>query len=290
MFDIYPLPWMGGKRRLVHRFIDRLEADLRPGVRYVEPFAGGAAVALTLLDRNPGLEVWLNDAYRPVYAFWNTLQTEPEYLEERVQREHPERCVWVRHRSMLNDPAAAADRSERELAWALYAVHGWSYGQKGTSFNPPHGARARLATKVSQFRNAHRLLRGAKVTNLDFRRVLAEDRGVAYLDPPYMMTTGGGYYAHRFCHLDHLDLADLLLARRSPWLLSYDEHPAVRHRYRACRIDPLVIGRGLGGPNRFYRELLVSGPNSNLGGTRRERRREITQKRTNRLAYTHFHN
>ena len=46
----------------------------------MEPFAGGAAVALTLLDRNPRLKVWLNDAYRPVYAFWKTLQAEPDYM------------------------------------------------------------------------------------------------------------------------------------------------------------------------------------------------------------------
>jgi DNA adenine methylase len=257
VFDIDPLPWVGGKRRLVHRFIDRLEAVLRPGIDYTEPFAGGAAVALTLLDRNPRLGVWLNDAYRPVYAFWRTLQTDPEYLTERVQREHPERCVWAQHRTMLNNHAVVERMTEQQLAWALYAVHGWSYGQKGTSFNPPHGARARLSTKVRQFRNAHRLLRGAKLTNLDFREVLTEDRGVAYLDPPYMMATGNGYYAHRFRHLDHLDLADILLARKSPWLLSYDEHPAVRYRYRACRIEPLVVGRGLGGPTRMYSELLI---------------------------------
>jgi DNA adenine methylase len=258
VFDIYPLPWVGGKRRLVHRFIERLEADLRPGVRYAEPFAGGAAVALTLLDRNPGLEVWLNDAYRPVYAFWRTLQADPEYLADRIQREHPERCVWKQLRARLTDPGLMAATEEQELAWTLYAVHAWSYGQKGTSFNPRQGARARLATRVRQFRNTNRLLRGARLTNVDFRAVLAEDRGVAYLDPPYMVATGGDYYAHRFGHLDHLDLADLLLSRRSPWLLSYDEHPAVRHRYRACRIDSLVVGRGLGTVNRFYREVLVS--------------------------------
>lgn len=254
--EIYPLPYVGGKRRIVRRFVDKLLARLAPGVLYVEPFAGGLSVALTLLDVLPWLRAWVNDAYHPLCAYWRVVQSDPEYLISRVCRDHPEREAWDVYAGLTKNPAGVG---ERELAWAVYARYGWSFGQKGASFNPGFGARAYLATKVRQIRNAHRLLQRATITNLDFRDVLKHDEGVAYLDPPYMMATAkAGYYEHRFSHVDQLDLREMVLARRSPWLMSYDDHPAVWSRYRACRIEPVEFGRGLGGPARMYREVLIT--------------------------------
>lgn len=246
--DIYPLPWVGGKRRFVGRILPHLVPHLRPGRPYLEPFAGGAAVALTLLHRFPWLDVWINDANPDVSAFWKTLQADPDYLIDRMRREHPERGAWHHYRT-------ATPTDPNEQAWRLYALHAWSYSQKGGSFNPGHGARTRLDTKEIQFRTASRLLRDCRITNLDFRAGLNES-GVAYCDPPYFIARRG-YYAHPFNHLDHLDLARLLLARSDPWLLSYGEHPAVHFRFKHCCIEPVRFARGLGGPKRDYRELLI---------------------------------
>jgi len=87
--------------------------------------------------------------------------------------------------------------------------------------------------------------------------VLAEDRGVAYLDPPYLVTLAKRRYALDFSVRDHLDLADALEARRSPWLLSYDDDVRVRGLYEGCDIRGFRHGRGLGGERRFFRELLI---------------------------------
>ncbi|AWM39847.1 D12 class N6 adenine-specific DNA methyltransferase [Gemmata obscuriglobus] len=252
---IYPLPWLGGKRRIVHRFLHLLTQHMRPGVSYTEPFAGGAAVALTLLDRLPWADVWLNDVYRPVYAFWKTIRDDHEFLIDKLYGEHCERDKWEEyHQSIANGTVADL----KELGWRLCALHAWSYGQKGVSFNPRCGSRAKLHTKEQQYRNAHRLLRDAKITNLDFRQVLKDDDSVLYCDPPYVGAARRKYYAHGFTQLDHLMLRDIVLARQSPWLMSYDDHPAIWNRYKTCRIQTIVFGRGLGGPTRFYKEVLIT--------------------------------
>lgn len=252
-FKFCPLPWLGGKRRLVHLYLEWLESRLVRCGYFVEPCAGGLATALTLLSRNRNLEVWVNDAHTPVYAFWKTVQTDPGYLSDRVGRIFANRELWQEYRNSTEDRTLSLN----ELGWRLYCVHCWSYAQKGQSFNPGNGARAKWRTKALQINNAHLLLKNARITNLDYRDVLAEGEGVTYLDPPYMVATRKNYYRHPFSMYDHLDLCEMLKERESPWLLSYDCCPAVLKLYDWCRITRVVIGRGLGGSDRFFPEVLI---------------------------------
>ena len=68
-----PLRYPGGKRRLVPVVMRLLEENDLHNVHYVEPYAGGAAVALTVLLAEYAAEVHINDLSRPVYAFWHTV-------------------------------------------------------------------------------------------------------------------------------------------------------------------------------------------------------------------------
>ncbi|MGE8207462.1 DNA adenine methylase [Heyndrickxia sp. NPDC080065] len=47
---------------------------------YIEPFAGGAAVALRLLVNNDVKKIIINDYDRGIYALWNTIVNQPERL------------------------------------------------------------------------------------------------------------------------------------------------------------------------------------------------------------------
>ena len=64
-----PLRYPGGKNRIAN-FIAQVCVDNRISGLYVEPYAGGASVALFLLFSNLVKRIIINDKDRSIYAFW----------------------------------------------------------------------------------------------------------------------------------------------------------------------------------------------------------------------------
>ena len=79
-----PLRYPGGKAKLA-LYVKRLlkENQLLDG-EYVEPYAGGAAIALELLFHEYVSRVHINDVSKPVYAFWRSVLQHTDELCRRV--------------------------------------------------------------------------------------------------------------------------------------------------------------------------------------------------------------
>ena len=73
-----PLRYPGGKSQLAPLVIDLLRSnDLFYG-EYIEPFAGGAGIACTLLLDGYVSHIHINDLDRSIYSFWWAILNEPE--------------------------------------------------------------------------------------------------------------------------------------------------------------------------------------------------------------------
>ncbi|MFA7662387.1 MAG: DNA adenine methylase, partial [Patescibacteria group bacterium] len=64
-----PLRYPGGKNRLA-KFIEQICVDNEISGHYVEPYAGGASVALYLLLEKKVQKITINDFDKSLYAFW----------------------------------------------------------------------------------------------------------------------------------------------------------------------------------------------------------------------------
>ena len=75
-----PLRYPGGKSKIAD-FVKQIVKDnnLLDGV-YVEPYAGGAAVALSLLVDEYVSRIVINDRDRSIYAFWYSVLNDTERL------------------------------------------------------------------------------------------------------------------------------------------------------------------------------------------------------------------
>ena len=65
-----PLRYPGGKNKAVALFRDIITVNGIKGCTYVEPFAGGASVALGLLYEGDAERIIINDADPSIYSFW----------------------------------------------------------------------------------------------------------------------------------------------------------------------------------------------------------------------------
>ena len=80
-----PLRYPGGKNRiapLIRLIIRGLE---RPEITYIEPFAGGAGVALSLLLEGDVQKIVINDYDKAIYSFWRAIKENPQAVIDLVE-------------------------------------------------------------------------------------------------------------------------------------------------------------------------------------------------------------
>ena len=79
-----PLRYPGGKGRIA-KYIKLLldENHLLDG-HYVEPYAGGASIAIDLLSSEYVSEVHINDIDKSIYAFWHSVLFKTDDLCQKI--------------------------------------------------------------------------------------------------------------------------------------------------------------------------------------------------------------
>ena len=74
-----PLRYPGGKNKLA-AFIAKVCIDNDVNGHYVEPYSGGASVALFLLMEGFVEKITINDRDRSIYAFWHSVLNKTNQL------------------------------------------------------------------------------------------------------------------------------------------------------------------------------------------------------------------
>ena len=111
-------------------------------------------------------------------------------------------------------------------------------------------------------------LKRVYIESLSFEALIPKwdgDGSVFYLDPPYYMLTemAGTYYKHELTPQMHVQLRDVLKGIRGRFILSYDDHPAVRALYKGFKVretDPIhySLNNRPEMPGRYKKELLIA--------------------------------
>ena len=241
-----PLRYPGGKRKLAN-FISLLfrENRLLDG-DYAEVYAGGAAVALTLLYGQFASRVHINDLDPGVFAFWMAARDDTDALCRRVTAAKLNMREWRRQRAVLMSPAS--DRLD--LAFATFYLNrtnrsgiitGGVIGGKKQSGAWKIDARFRKDDLVRRIERVGRWASRIEISNLDgadFLKTVAPAlpaRSLVYLDPPYYVKGQEMLYANYYEPPDHAQIASLVQALRRPWMVSYDDRAEVRDLYQQCR-------------------------------------------------------
>jgi DNA adenine methylase len=97
-----PLRYPGGKRRLAPTVMRLLESNGLRDVEYVEPYAGGASLALALLLEEYASAIHINDLSRPVYAFWHSVLNDTANLCRRIESVEVTMEEWYRQRAVYD--------------------------------------------------------------------------------------------------------------------------------------------------------------------------------------------
>ena len=115
-----PLRYPGAKRRLVAYVADVLAMNGRSPGLFVEPFAGGASVALQLASDGVVDDLGLIDADPRIAAFWQAVFWDTNWLVDQINSVPLDLSTW---RAMKSN----ADTSRRGLALAALYLNRTSF-------------------------------------------------------------------------------------------------------------------------------------------------------------------
>jgi DNA adenine methylase len=239
-----PLRYPGGKAKLAGYLKAILTENKLAIDEYCEPYAGGAAVALDLLDSGYVRRVRLNDLNPHVYAFWRCVLENTEDLVRLIATKPLTIDVWRQQREIYRRPN---DHSIIESAFAFFflnrtnrsgilnagVIGGLSQlGDWKIDARFPRDELIRRISSIAVRRNAIR------VTKLDASRFLlrcfrrAASNTFVYLDPPYF-AKGADLYDNFYNANDHWQISEIVQSNPTfNWIVSYDAAPEILKLYR----------------------------------------------------------
>lgn len=164
---------------------------------YVELYAGGAAIAWSLLFDEYVRHVHVNDIDPAVYAFWASVLYETEDLCRLIGDTPVNMDTWRLQRDILEHPAMYSQLERGFSAFFLNRtnrsgiVHGGVIGGKGQSGRWKLDARFNRLDLIGRIRHIARYASRISLYNLDAAELLGQlaptlpSRSLIYLDPPY---------------------------------------------------------------------------------------------------------
>jgi DNA adenine methylase len=236
-----PLRYPGGKGKIANFVKILMIENGLSGRDYVEPYAGGASVALALLFEGYAERVFINDLNPGVHAFWSSAVSRTDELCKLIESTPVTMRTWHEQREIANSPEAEG----LELAFATFflnrtnrsgIISGGVIGGLNQTGQWKIDARYNVDSLVQRIRKIGRHRSSVVVSNEDAVQFVkqwsdpAEDAAFLYLDPPYF-EKGEGLYDNFYDAADHAQISESVSDLAHPWIVSYDAHPEITQLY-----------------------------------------------------------
>lgn len=241
-----PLRYPGGKNKLA-AFIAKICIDNNIDGHYVEPYSGGASVALYLLLEGIVQKITINDKDRSIYAFWHSILNNTEQFCERIKDVEITIEEWQKQRAIQTNKEKV---NLFELGFSTFflnrtnisgIINGGPIG--GIEQNGSHTLDCRfnkvnlidrvriIASRKKDIRlykkDAIKLIEKIQKESLDSNVIF-------YFDPPYYLKASSLYLNH-YKPEDHKAVSDSIKKIKNlRWVVSYDNVPEIIDLYSDC--------------------------------------------------------
>ena len=210
---------------------------------YIEPFAGGANVALNLLHNRDIHKIHINDFDRSIFAFWYSILNYTEQFINKVMTVNLNIEEYEIQKSIQDKKEEA---SIFELGFSTFYLN--RTNRSGIIKAGPIGGKTQngsydLACRFNRLDLVHRIITISKMkqsiilTNLDAKTLLDNyetDKGILwYLDPPYY-NKGAELYMNFYVHEDHEELKEKI-NNRNHIIISYDDTEKIMQIFKGFR-------------------------------------------------------
>jgi DNA adenine methylase len=236
-----PLRYPGGKQKLTPFIQEILDSNGISG-HYIEPYAGGAGVALELLLNKVVKYIHLNDSDIRLYAFWHCVKNETENLCKRILSASLTIEEWKKHREVLRQPE---NHTLFEIGFSTFytnrcnrsgVLNAGVIGGLDQTGNYKMGARFSRNDLIRRIELIGLYSDSIFLSYLDAEDYIdnyipnLDENSLVYFDPPYF-NKAKDLYLNSYKPEDHIRLANSIQNVAKPWVLSYDNVPQIIELY-----------------------------------------------------------
>lgn len=243
-----PLRYPGGKGKIAKFFADILvENNLCDGT-YIEPFAGGASVALALLFTEYVSKIIINDVDRSIFAFWYSVLNDTENLMKLIYDSPVDMETWKSQKAIQNNPNG---HDLLSLGFSTFFLN--RSNRSGILNAGPIGGKAQSGDwKMDARFNKEDLIKRIKKIALFKNRIeiynedafkfiprtseIVGKNSLFYFDPPYYVQ-GKNLYLNHFNHKNHRDMSKVIQkVSKQNWIVTYDNISEIAKFYSHRRV------------------------------------------------------
>ena len=264
-----PLRYPGGKSSLAEMTTSLIHENGIRRSHYVEPYAGGASLALHLLFNRQVSDVHLNDIDPGIWSFWHSVLNEPDALKAKIRETEVSVDEWRRQREIYqvqdaNNPIQLGfatfflNRTNRSGIIGSGGVIG-GLDQRGNYKIDCRYNKSGLIERISRINRFRRSIHLTRMDAIDFIKMTdsALSHGVFYMiDPPYF-AMGSSLYTNFYNADDHAVLSKVIAGLSKPWIITYDNCDDVSRLYREFRQFEFGIYYSAN-RKRMGRELMIA--------------------------------
>ena len=250
VYMIYsPLRYPGGKGRLSSFMEVLIKKTGHIKGTYIEPFAGGAGIAINLLLNNYVSKIVINDLDKGIYSFWRAILTETDRFISDIISVPLSMDEWHRQRAIYMEKS---QKYSYDLGFATFylnrtnrsgIIKGGVIGGKNQSGRWKMDARFNKNTLIQRIQEIAKRKNGIHVYNKDINSFLIHyapkyfNNALIYFDPPYY-TKGHELYMNFFRYTDHVRISERISQLNDvDWIITYDIRDEILELYREweCR-------------------------------------------------------
>lgn len=249
-----PLRYPGGKAKFTSFFDNIIQSNNLTQVNYVEPYAGGAGVALGLLFNGTAKAIYLNDLDYSVYSFWYAVLNETDALCNKIMHTLVTPEEWNKQKAIRNNNT---DHSTLDVGFSTFFLNRTNrsgileagmIGGKAQSGDWKMDVRYNKNELIQRIERIANRASDIHLSNLDAAYFLQNevaqlpiDNTLVYLDPPYFVK-GKQLYKNHYIFSDHYKISYIVKNELNcHWVVSYDDELEIRNLYAESQLMEMIL-------------------------------------------------
>jgi DNA adenine methylase len=242
-----PLRYPGGKGK-ISEYIELLfKSNSLNGGHYVEPYAGGASVALSLLINEFASVIHINDFDYTVYCFWHSVLNQPDKLCKLIRDTPVTIDTWNNQREIQRNKT---DYDILDIGFSTFFLNRTNRSgilnagviggieQKGEWKIDARFNKVDLIKRIQRialYKNRIQIYNEDAVKLIPTIIKQIPQNTLIYFDPPYYKK-GPDLYINFYKHNDHVKIAKTINKLLNiNWIVSYDNVEPIRDLYKSFR-------------------------------------------------------
>lgn len=270
-----PLRYPGGKGKVASFFNQLVSTNFIDDGIYVEPYAGGASVALYLLFNESVSKVIINDVDKSIFAFWYCVLNKTEELCRLINEVPVTIETWKEQKRIQKNKNKAGivklgfstfflNRTNRSGILNAGVIGGQkqiSRWKMDARYNKTE--LVNRIKRISAYKDRIELHNTDALDLIKFLRKTLPEKTLFFLDPPYYIK-GKDLYLNHYKERDHKKIAtEMSKVKKQKWVVTYDSVEPIRKLYYAHRQKTYTLNYSAGQPIKGE-EVMIFSDNLNL--------------------------